>query len=157
MKNFNIHLTAGNLNASPRSIDENGIIEFSVSSIFNSNYKTVYVEEDTVTVLNCWQDESNVYKGSIKGISDRQLFILMLQFRDEFLEIEKRSEQEYNLIYEKLTIISLLNDSQISRKKKVELKKCLDNIEFELLYYTDKDIREAIDEVNKIAPNIMLA
>ena len=45
MKNFNIHLTAGNLSAAPRSIDENGIIEFSVSSIFNSNYKTVYVEE----------------------------------------------------------------------------------------------------------------
>lgn len=157
MKNFNIHLIAGNLHASPLSIDENGIIKFSVWSIFSSNFKTVYVEEDTVTVLNCWQDENNVCKSYIKGISDRQLFILMLRFRDEFLEIEERSEQEYNLIYEKLTIISLLNDSQISRKRKTELKKCLDNIEFELLYYTDKDIREAIDEVNRIAPNIMLA
>ena len=157
MKNFNIHLIAGNLSAAPRSIDENGIIKFSVWSIFSNKEKTVFVNGDVVGVYDFWGEENKICKGSIKGISDRQLFILMLQFRDEFLEIEKRSGQEYNLIYEKLTIISLLNDSQISRKRKIELKKCLDNIEFELLYYTDKDIREAIDEVNRIAPNIVLA
>ena len=155
MKELGICFNAGNLYASPLYVSYN-IIEFKVWSIFDSKLKAVRVENDTVSVFDCWSSDS-ICKGSIKGISDRQLFILMLQFRDEFLEIEKRSEQEYNLIYEKLTIISLLNDSQINRKKKVELKKCLDNIEFELLYYTDKDIREAIDEVNEIAPNIMLA
>lgn len=155
MKNFNIHLIAGNLNAVPRNVSH-GIIEFSVWSIFDSNYKTAYVENDTVTIFDFWEND-NICKGSVKGISDRQLFILMLQFRDEFLEIEKRSEQEYNLIYEKLSIESLLNDSQVGRKQKAELKKCLDNIEYELLYYRDIDFKEAIDEVNRIAPSVVLA
>lgn len=153
MKEFGICFNVGNLYASPLKIEDD-LLYFRVWSTpyGKTHFVEVYINKDSIIVTSPWKG-SNV----VENVSNKQLFILMLQFGDEFLEIEKRSEQEYNLIYEKLSIESLLNDSQITRKRKTELKKCLDNIEFELLYYTDIDFKEAIDEVNRIAPSVVLA